>query len=156
MAVFRPEIRPDFARQLSSIRFEFWREHRASHNAYQNVFFKGHTALRPKLRQQWEGRDKNALWWWTVCFNSVHPKATVRRHHLRRLKNAFCDALKAKSMDENGRLLADMSERNPKGFPMLKGSLSLYLTPTVLGAKYTDLQFQCSTIVAHLLSHSLG
>jgi len=80
----------------------------------------------------------------------------VRRHHLRRLRNAFRDALKAKNMDEDGRLLEDISERNPKGFPMLKGSLSLYLTSTVLRSKYTDLQSECSKIVTSLLSFGLG
>jgi RNase P protein component len=151
-SLFRSPLRPDVGlHRFSGFFCNYWRDHIAGTFALYIVNGQGPRPKALDYRQQWARRDRNSLWWLVVCRNDTYPKAVIRQHQKRRLRNAFRDALKTHGWDSEGRSVPSIGPPSPP----LTGTIQLVVRPDMGNVPFVTLQKQCSAVVDELLRRQI-
>jgi hypothetical protein len=146
--LFRSPFRPDISlRKATYFYCNYWRDYIAGTFAFYIVSNSVPRPLVNAVQHRWNTRERKGLWWLVVCKNDVYPKATLRQHQKRRLRNAFRDALKENGWDNNGIPLVSAHQPTKP----LSGSVQLVVRPGMAQIPFVDLQKQCSATVQDLL-----
>jgi hypothetical protein len=141
--IFRSSFKADIRyNQFSGFIANYYRDNIAGTFAY-HVASDGRNPKTAQVRQRWENRDRNSLWWFVFCSNEHYPKAVFRVHQKRRLRQAFKNALKEKGWDEEGRPITSAAKLERT----IKGSVHLAVNPGLSTVKFDDLQNQCSALI---------
>jgi hypothetical protein len=131
--------RPDFRYFTRSIQIRFWYKYRASLHAQASG-----PVHRVYLERKWNEREKNGLWSQVVCPLPICSKSTVRRHHGRRLRDAFKKALDGRGLDEHGKAIDGQGAS-------LDGTLHLLAQSSIVQATPPELRKECAHIVSKLI-----
>jgi hypothetical protein len=125
-----------------TINFYYWRNYKASLHA-QNAL----PVHRVALEKRWNEREQAGIWSMVVTPLAVCSKATIRRHHARRLREAFKEALRERGLDEDGKAIDGQA-------PSLQGTLHIVAQPAITQAEASDLRKECSLIVSKIVDFS--
>lgn len=149
--LFKLKARPDLnVTKFTAFHAKYFKNYLAGVYACYVVNNDASSARATQTRQQWEDRPRDSLWWWVHCNADMQP-AIIRRHHLRRLRIAFRDALKAKGWDGDGRPLVHTTLPNPPSEPLM-GSFSIFAKKELMDTKFADIQEQCSRAIGMLVA----
>jgi len=132
---------PSFRSATRSIQYLFWHGYKASLHAQT-----AGPILRVALEKQWNERERAGIWSLAVCPLSISSKATVRRHHRRRLGDAFREALNERGLDEHGNAIDGQT-------PSLRGTLHLIAQPSIIQTDFPALRRECARIVSQIIEN---
>lgn len=131
--------RPDLRSATRAIQYFFWHNYKASLHAQTSG-----PIHRVYLEKTWNEREKSGLWCMVACPQSICSKSTVRRHHMRRLRDAFKKALNAQGWDEYGKSIDRQASS-------LHGTLHLMAQRQIIQTNSPDLQKECASVVSKIL-----
>jgi hypothetical protein len=130
---------PNLRSATRAIQFIFWNGYKASLHAQT-----AGPILRVALEKQWNERERAGIWSLAVCPLSISSKATVRRHHRRRLVDAFREALNERGLDEHGEAIDGQA-------PSLRGTLHLIARPSIIETDFPALRRECARILSQII-----
>ena len=110
----------------------------------------------PKLQHVYRNREKGTLWWSVSPAKMTGHKKVIRSWCSRRIRHAFCDALRERGFDRDGRVVvldeSGVVVGKEKG---LQGTLDIRMNADLLEATYADIAEQAGFLVDHLRKMSL-
>jgi hypothetical protein len=139
LSIFRRHPKPDaIIGQFPAFHLEYHRNHVVGSNL-QHIMYGGSMNMRLlPIKERWQARDTNALWWWVGSLNHFQREC-VKRHQMRRIRNAFKSALGTLGYDEQGNSIA-ASLHEARKCPPLRGSLQLRVKKEAINAKFVDIE----------------
>ncbi|KAI5291724.1 hypothetical protein KEM54_001256 [Ascosphaera aggregata] len=124
-----------------------------SKNVYQSIALRylqtPFHPLKPKIQHAYATRERGILWWNVLHGEINSEKKRTRSVFLRKTRQAFIDALKARNFDAQGRRLANGSDTvlDENRYSWLKGTLEIRLRKGILQASQETIEVQAGLIV---------
>lgn len=135
---------PSLRSGSSALRYTFWNSYKVGYHAAQQTG----PVHRVALDKRWNEREQTGIWVSVTCPVSVCSKATVRRHHGRRMRAAIEAAFHERGLDKHGKGMDDQ-------IPSLQGTLHLLAQPSIIQATFPRLRSECIQMVSKVVETGL-